>query len=46
MKKAKWIEVPMEYRRNYKKEAVEALKISICGLICGAIFVLLIAIYI
>lgn len=38
MKKAKRNEVPKEYRRNYKKEIIEFLKILAICLIGVAIF--------
>lgn len=46
MTKVKWNEVPKDYRRDYKKEAVNLLEIVLSGLAFGILLTLAIAHYI
>lgn len=43
MKKVKYNEVPKDYRRNYKKEIIEYIQITLVGGGFGAAFMLIIA---
>lgn len=41
MKKAKYNEVPKEYRRNYKEEAKKTIGIILSGIAFGAVLLLI-----
>ena len=45
MKKAKWSDVPVDYRRNRKQEFLDALLIAACGAGLGATIMLMLVLF-